>query len=516
MAEKRLIVVGAGAAGCAAALHAAAKGMEVTLIDEHPQPLDAMSLDAPYFYGSRLVPVLSDESLMADRVLFANDAMLECAEAGVDVLTGTCVWGNYVPGENNTHLQSKQLGLADKDKSWVIDYDHLILAPGSRDLVLSFPGWDLPGVLGVNGATTLIERYEALGGSRLVILGSGNAALRAARAALDKGLTVAGIVEVGDAIRGDASLARTVIDAGVPVFCGHTVERAIGETEVTGIRLVAVDGTGSPLPGDPVEIACDTICMAFGIVPNIELAAVAGCAMTFEGSRGGWVPLLDSAMQTSVAGVHVVGDGAGVEESMLVDPELSREQAIKAVEAIAAGSPQCEPQSATTKECAAACDYPPLQWMRSLVAAGGPDVMVCQCEEVSRRELVGLEPPHYLPRCAGNQAPGLASLTPAGQSSQDLLKRLTRVGMGHCQGRRCRDHALMLMSEATGQPFATLKPGSYRAPVRALPLRVMATVSESAEFRDAWPIWLHPVAEEILAQIDGTGSAATESRREKQ
>ena len=147
MTAVRLIIVGAGPAGCAAALHAAAQGMGVTLIDEHPQSLEAMSVDAPYFYGTRMSAVLSDESTIADRVLFANDALLECAEAGVDVLTGTCVWGHYVPGENSTRLRVKQVGLADKEKSWLLEYDHLILAPGSRDLVLSFPGWHLPGVL---------------------------------------------------------------------------------------------------------------------------------------------------------------------------------------------------------------------------------------------------------------------------------------------------------------------------------------------------------------------------------
>src|SRR5689334_16057474 len=148
MAGEQLVVVGGGVAGCSAAIEAARLGLRVTLIDEHPQSLQSMSLDAPYFYGARLAAVLDDASVISERVLGANDLLMECLDAGVEILTGTCCWGSFVPGPNNVNLRNTQLGLADGERSWLIDYDHLILAPGSRDLVLSFPGWHLPGVLG--------------------------------------------------------------------------------------------------------------------------------------------------------------------------------------------------------------------------------------------------------------------------------------------------------------------------------------------------------------------------------
>jgi len=66
---KHLVLVGGGAAGCAAAVEAAARGLRFTLIDEHPQARSAMSLDAPYFYGARLPAVISDEGVIAERVL---------------------------------------------------------------------------------------------------------------------------------------------------------------------------------------------------------------------------------------------------------------------------------------------------------------------------------------------------------------------------------------------------------------------------------------------------------------
>ena len=114
----QVVVVGAGAAGCAAALMAARRGLSVLLIDEHPQAPAAMSLDAPYFYGARLPAVLSDASAMADRVLGANQPLLDCLEAGVDVLTGTVAWGNFVPGANLRYDPARKLGLADSERSW--------------------------------------------------------------------------------------------------------------------------------------------------------------------------------------------------------------------------------------------------------------------------------------------------------------------------------------------------------------------------------------------------------------
>jgi pyruvate/2-oxoglutarate dehydrogenase complex dihydrolipoamide dehydrogenase (E3) component len=492
MAEQ-LVVIGAGAAGCSAALEAAKLGLKVTLVDEHPQSLQAISLDAPYFYGARLPAILEDSSAISDRVLGANELLLECLEAGVEILTATCGWGSFRPGANNTHLASPQLGLADGERSWIVEYENLILAPGSRDLVLSFPGWNLPGVLGANGAAALLARYQVLPGSRMVILGSGNLALRIAKLALAKGIEIAAIVEAAPHLYGDAALARELAAAGVPLLTGRTIEGALGEQEVQGVRLVGVDGALQLIAGSGEEIACDTICMAFGAVPNVELAALTGCHIEFDGRRGGWVPALDGDFRSSVANVFVVGDGAGVSDAMHLDPLIAIEQGRRAARAVA-GSPI----SAGTAPAIASDDAmlaTARDWLGTLVKAGGMDVMVCQCEEVSRRALLDVSPPTYLG--AGNMRSngGVGALSPAGRTSQDLLKRMTRAGMGHCQGKRCRDQVLMLLAQATGTDLAQLVPGSYRAPVRPLPLNVLWAGDETQAMRKTWPIWLHPVEE---------------------
>lgn len=459
-----------------------------------------MSLDAPYFYGARLPSVLSDQSLIAERVLGTNEPLMACLEAGVDVVTGTAVWGSFRPSKNNTHQKTNQVGIADAERSSLLDYDYLIVAPGSRDLVLSFPGWNLPGVLGANGASALLSRYEALGGGNIVILGSGNLGLRTAQLALSKGVCVAAIVEVMPEIQGDAQLADELKNAGVAFHLSAAVRRAVGETEVKGIELIALDESRQPVDGSTLEIPCDTICMAFGALPNIEFASITGCKVEFNRELGGWVPVASANMQTSVPNVFVVGDGAGLTDRMVLDPAEAEAQGRRAARYIAsnAGSDvfpvDAQPRVVSS---AVAANYPPNEWLDAFVRVQGLDVTVCQCEEVSRQELLDVSPPGYLR--AENRVPcgGLKGLSEVGQASQDLVKRLTRVGMGHCQGKRCRDQSSMLLAKAAGKALEEITPGSYRCPVRPIPLQVIADYDETEEMRAGWLYWPAPPVDHL-------------------
>lgn len=495
---EQVIVVGGGVAGCAAAIEAARQGLRVTLVDEHPQSLATMSLDVPYFYGTRLSPVLSDSSAVADRVLGGNDLLLECLDANVNVLTGTCIWGSYRAGPNSTSASAPCLGLADADRSWILSYEYLILAPGARDLVLSFPGWQLPGVLGAAGANTLLSRYQAFSGTRMVVLGSGNAGLLLAKRALEAGIEIAAIVEVAPHVRGDERIAEELKSAGIRVLTSHVIQEALGDQEVAGVRLRRVDDGFRPIDSATVEIPCDTVCMAYGMVPNIEMAAITGCALEFRAPLGGWIPSLNERMRTSVPSVYVVGDGAGVTERMLLDPSLAADQGRVAARTIAShirqgvfdqdGPP---PSRESVEICGDQGLAPAQEWLKAQVAASGLDVVLCQCEEATRRDLLDVCPPKYL----GTSPAGDTKLSEAGKTSQDVHKRLTRIGMGHCQGRRCREHGALLLAHAAGTDVCGIAPGSYRPPVRPLPLSIIASGNEPEEIRRNWPIWFHPLNE---------------------
>jgi thioredoxin reductase len=500
----QVVVVGAGIAGVSAAIEAARFGLAVTLVDEHPLDLATMAADTPYFFGPRLLPTLADRGLMMERIIESGERLAEAEEAGVTVLLGTCAWGSFRPEENSRHLERACVGLADAERSWMVEYEYLILAPGARDLVLSFPGWELPGVLGARGAIALMTRYQALAGRRLVILGSGTLGLETARLALERGIEVAGIVDVAPSIRGRAELWQTLAARGVLFFPAHTVEAVEGQKDVTAIRLVRVDPRGHPAGGATRTVACDTVCLALGQVPNVELPYLTGCRLSYVPGLGGWVPDRDRDMQTSVERVYVVGDGGGIHEDAIVTPHAARDEGRLAAIAVAEARGAVDRRrarmlqqelSAMTDDTVASRQAPAPEenpWPRALVAAGGADVVVCQCEGVTRRELLDVQPPRYLGASARPWETKLSTILEAGPAHPDLLKRLTRAGMGHCQGRRCREQVAMLLADATGIDVSGVPLASYRPPVRPVPLKILSAGDEPAPVRQRWASWFAP------------------------
>jgi len=211
-------------------------------------------------------------------------------------------------------------------------------------------------------------------------------------------------------------------------------------------------------------------------------------------------------MQTSVAGVYVVGDGGGVRGDMLTLPRVAMDQGRMAAIAVAEarGAVDSDRARALERELsvvvdgAGAASSGPDQdlqdlWLRSLVAAGGMDVVVCQCEGVTRQELVDVSPPRYLGGSPGRRwETKLPAILEAGPANPDLLKRLTRAGMGHCQGRRCREQIAMLLADATGIEVSDVPLASYRPPVRPVPLRILSAEDEPEAVRERWASWFSP------------------------
>lgn len=134
--------------------------------------------------------------------------------------------------------------------------------------------------------------------------------------------------------------------------------------------------------------------------------------------------------------------------------------------------------------------------MEALLRTGGKSVTLCQCETVTRGELLDLSPPHYLKSSLrAPKSPVVRACTSA-TIDQDLVKRMTRVGMGHCQGKRCRDEAALLLSIQHGIGLDRIKPASYRFPVRPIDLELIAAEDDTIDTRERWPHWLEPYVQE--------------------
>jgi thioredoxin reductase len=492
-----IIVIGAGASGLAAAIAAAKAGISVMLVDEHPVASALMGLEVPFHFGQRMNDAVQNKARMVEQLVETNPDIAEAVELGVDVQLGIYVVGAFVNGPTVHTLQKPILALADEERSWLVSFDRLIVAAGARDLGMSFAGWEKPGAMGAQAARALIERYRAFDGRRLVIMGSGAVGLQTALSAVENGLSIAAIIEVETSVRGPESLRAKLTARGVPFFTGHAIKEAFGKTYVEGILAVALEEAGQPIGRRETIIPCDTVVTAIGVVPNVELLDVLGCRLTFRSVHGGYVPLVDAEGCTSVPCVYVAGDCAGTFDEKMLDVRIAVAEGRRAG-AAAARSLGAEQEATLPSEDSEPISQPTevhtywRRWLDAAIAVGGWDVNICQCEEVTRRELVELRPPRYL-RWGSSQmsARTVKALAQNGPVNQDHVKRLTRAGMGPCQGRRCREQVQILLAAATDVEVSDIALASYRAPVRPLPLSVLWAHEEPQEMRNNWVGWFN-------------------------
>lgn len=477
MDRTQLAVVGAGPAGLTAALEAARLGLEVTLIDEHPIEFALMAQEIPLHFGQRMMATVGNRADMLSRVVAANSKLEQAENAGVELHLGAMVWDSS---------GDQVLALADDVRSWRLGYEAAIFAPGARDLGVAFPGWDLAGVVGARGLLTLLDRYQAFSDQLVTVLGSGDLGLQVAHEALYRGVEVAAVVDISAEVRGQAGLKEDL--EKVPFRLGHIAEAARGDTEVTSLVIRPIDGNGS------TEIECDTICLAIGLVPNIELLYWAGCDIRFDPYRGGFIPSGDEKMHTTHKGIFVAGDAAGFTEEGFVDLELAAAQGwvtavsaaehLGAIDAEKAGLLRGELQVPMSSKVHDGVQY--LQaWLDSIEARAKLDTPVCICEKVTRRDL--------------------SSMIERGPIHPDHVKRLTRAGMGYCQGRRCREQIQLITSRFTGQQIQQIPLAYYRPPFRPTPLGVIQNRDLAAEEEQLlFGEYHHRLREEYLQATGGT------------
>lgn len=201
------------------------------------------------------------------------------------------------------------------NRGGVLHYSKLVLATGSSAFVPNIPGVQLHGVFtfrNLNDTTALLARRAR--SHHTVVLGGGLLGLEAARGMQRLGTQVT-IVDHADRLlvsqldeHGSAYLQYELGRLGIGVLLRSGVERIVGHERVKGIVLR--DGTA---------IACDTVVLATGIRPNVQLAKEARLAF-----RKGI--LVDDAMHTSDPDIYAVGECAEHRERIygLVAPGLEQ------------------------------------------------------------------------------------------------------------------------------------------------------------------------------------------------
>lgn len=298
--EGGVVIVGGGPAGLSAAITAAKLGAPVTLIDDNPRLGGQLIKQSHKFFGAR------SHYCGMRGIDIAHILEQDLAATKANTILNTTVIG---------HFQPNILGLADHHTFTKLSYRQLIVATGATENNILFENNDLPGIYGAGAVQTLMNVFGVRPGRNVLMVGSGNIGLIVSYQLLQAGINVVAIVEALPKIGGYHVHAAKLARLGVPILTSHTIKSALGKEFVTGAIICRVNKNSKPIKGTEKRLKADTICLAVGLSPLVELLSQIGCRMVYIPELGGQVAWHNENMETTVPGVYVAGDVSGVEEA---------------------------------------------------------------------------------------------------------------------------------------------------------------------------------------------------------
>lgn len=412
-----VVVVGAGPAGIAAGCRAAEAGVEVLLLDENPAAggqIWRAGVNGPPRSARRWLERLR-----------RGGVRLEQGVAVVDSL-----------GEGR--LLAERAGRAVE-----IRYDRLVVATGARELFLPFPGWTLPGVMGLGAAQALVKSGGRVARQQVVVAGSGPLVLPVAATLAKAGAELAVVAEQADgrAVRRFAlglwRRPRKWLQAA------RFRARFLATAYRKGTWVVAARGDGRLREVDLTDggriwtLPAELVAVSYGLVPNLDLPRLLGCEIEAR------AVVVGDRLETSLKGVFAAGEALGIGglDTALVEGEMAG--------LAAAGRPI--PGTLTARRHRAR------RFAERLTEAFAPraelaegldaETVVCRCEDVRWGEI-----------------------DPAWSMRQTKLYR--RAGMGPCQARICGPILQHLCDWEADRP---------RPPIVPVAARVLASTTGETE-----------------------------------
>ena len=454
MSALQAVIVGAGPAGIRAAQTLVAHGVRPVMVDEAPRWGGQIYRQPPAGAGfTRSKQTLYGfEATRADAVHRAMAGILD----SVDYRPDTLVW----------NAEGGRLDLIRQGCMSTLPYGQLIVATGATDRILPFAGWTLPGVYALGAAQVALKYQGCAIGARVVIAGTGPLLYLVAYQYAKAGVKVAAVLDTASfwrkALAAPAMLRQPGVFAkgvyylgwlrahGVPVHQGVSLLGTVGDAGNS--RVIAMRWRSG---SHEHQVDCDAVGFGYGLRSETQLADLLGCRFAYNALQRQALPERDDAGRSSVAGVYLAGDGAGI---MGADAaEWAGERAALALLADAghtlnavsmARAAELQARLAGTAAFRTGLEraFPfPQDW-----AADAPDdLVICRCEEITAGQLR---------QCVQD----------TGAREINRLKALTRVGMGRCQGRTCGVAAAEILAHACSTGPDTVGRLRGQAPIKPL------------------------------------------------
>jgi bacterioferritin-associated ferredoxin len=348
----------------------------------------------------------------------------------------------------------------------------VIIATGALERPFPIPGWTLPGVMTAGAAQTMLKSSGLVPDGRTIIAGQGPLLWLLAAQILRLGGRIDRVLDTtarsnylaalpyafafmtSPYIAKGLALMREV-RAKVPVINRVTELAAAGDRKLASISYIA--------GGQRETVSAELLLLHQGVVPNVNLAMAAGVEHHWNELQLCWSPVLDADGNTSVAGIAIAGDGAGIGGAVAAVCR-GRIAARSAIAKLAPGvAAKLGPIAALRADLARAergrafldLLFRPAKQFR--IPFG--DTIVCRCEEVTAQEIL--------------------DSVKIGATGPNQLKAYRRTGMGPCQGRLCGLTVTELMAEARGKTPQEIGHYRLRAPVKPIMLSELASLPKT-------------------------------------
>ncbi|AZO80308.1 MULTISPECIES: NAD(P)/FAD-dependent oxidoreductase [unclassified Bosea (in: a-proteobacteria)] len=452
------LIVGAGPAGIRAAEALVAAGLRPLVVDEAPAC-------GGQIYRQRLAP-----DGRSSRDLYGSEAAkAETLHRDFAALDGKL---DYWPQALLWNLRDGRADIMIEGTSRQVAYDGLLLATGATDRTLPLPGWTLPGVFTLGGAQIALKSQGCAIGSKVVFLGSGPLLYLVAWQYMKAGAKVAAVLDTAP------FAAKFNLLRGLPLFPGIVLRgmRMTAELKLAGIALhygvgdVRIEGASKVeaiawrQDGLEHRLTCDGIGYGLALRSETQLADLAGCRFAFNARDRAVLPERDAAGRTSVPGVYLAGDGAGIAGADAAERAgervalaLLQDRGLPHDAARAAALEAELARISRFREVLEAAFPFPAHWVRDIADA----TTLCRCEEITAGEV-------------------RAAINRFGVHELNRLKAVSRVGMGRCQGRICAAAAAELLAHEAGRGIEAVGRLRSQAPVKPVPLTLALTAQQEA------------------------------------
>lgn len=295
-----VVILGGGPAGLAAAIAACEAGAQVLLLEREKRLGGILKQCIHDGFGL----IRFGEKLSGPE--YAQRFIDRFHEMGIEALTETFV--TKIETQQDPLPHRFRLTASGRNGMIFIEAAALVLATGCRERTarqVAVHGSRPAGIFTAGTAQHLINLQGQMPTKRCVILGSGDIGLIMARRLTLEGAEVVGVYEAKPQPSGlIRNIHQCLYDFDIPLHLSTTVTRVFGEHRVEEVEVCKVDERMQPIAGTEERIACDSLILSVGLIPENELAESLGVQID-PATRG---PLTDKEKMTSVPGVFSCGN----------------------------------------------------------------------------------------------------------------------------------------------------------------------------------------------------------------